>query len=102
MDFSSGTGSVPCPNRRWCPVCCRILLLWNDSYTALRCAANYGYTEICCLLLDRGANIGKKDNNRNSALIRVDNINYVEVCCMFLNRGANTNEKNDNGNTKFF
>jgi len=56
-------------------------------------------TKIVTLLLKKGANPNKKDNNGNTALIWANRMGQTENVKLLLEAGANPNVTDNNGNT---
>ncbi|KAI0023788.1 ankyrin repeat-containing protein [Xylariomycetidae sp. FL0641] len=59
--------------------------------TALAAAAEFGHKEMVELLLDKGADIGARDESHETALHRATDNGYKEIIGLLLDRGADVN-----------
>ena len=70
----------------------------DDSFTPLMCASNNGHTEVCVLLLDRGASINAVDTLCGySALSVASKSGHRAIVELLEARGANVQHKDDEG-----
>lgn len=70
-----------------------------DDGTPLICAASASNTEIARLLIDRGADLEKKNGIGDTALIVAIRGGYTEVVRLLVDKGANVDARNNDGDT---
>lgn len=66
----------------------------SSGYTALNCAALYGYTEIFSLLLQYGACPETTNSDGNTPLILAAKHGYIEIASMLLDKNVNVAVRN--------
>ena len=67
--------------------------------TALHFAAMYGNSDICSLLLSRGANVSQTDENGNTPLHDAAYHHYVDICQLLVDHKADVTSVNTRGKT---
>lgn len=71
----------------------------GQSQTALFCAAAKGHTDICVLLIERGAKVDNANNNESCPLSAAVFWGHKEVCSVLLRHGADSNLCDSAGRT---
>ena len=73
----------------------------DTSYgsTALHFAAVYGNSDICSLLLSRGANVSQTDENGDTPLHDAAYFHYVDICQLLVDHKADVTSVNNEGKT---
>ncbi len=72
---------------------------YTDGSTALILAARYGYTEVCALLTEKGANMEAKERFGKTPLIFAAHNGHIETCALLIAKGANIHAKDIHGMT---
>lgn len=70
--------------------------------TALMKAVREGHTEICKLLIEKGADFGEADVDKGSALLIALLRSRSEICKLLIDAGANVNAETEEGDPLFF
>ena len=73
-------------------------LLWYRR-TALHFAAYYGNSDICSLLLSRGANVSQTDENGDTPLHLAAYFHHVDICQLLVDHKADVTSVNNRGET---
>jgi uncharacterized protein len=71
----------------------------SQTHTALSAAVFRRRTEICSLLIDRGANVNLPDGNGSTPLSLAAQFGYREICKLLLENGAAVDRSDANGRT---
>ena len=70
----------------------------GNAWTLLHWAANYGYTEICALLIEQGADVNAQNNQSEMPLHLAAKVNTA-TCALLIRQGADVDTRDNFGLT---